>query len=415
VDETPQAATGRAGTATGPHLVFLGHGAERTGPPILLGHLLRGLGRAGGHRLTVLTARPGPLLDDYRRSGATAEAASRGREPLEPLAAALRRVGAPGLVGPLQARARSRATRRATGADLVYVNAATPPTAALLRALDPPAHVPVLVHVHELDIGLRMTLDPADLRLLLDRADHLIGASDAVTTLLVEGHGVAADRITTCAEFVDTDLVRPLPRAEARDAAGIPHEALVIGSVGLPDWRKDPERLLHAVVHLHGTHPDLDPWVLWVGGDPESDDGRKLADEARRVGLRDRFVHLPHRDRPDHLLGAFDVFALPAREDALPLATLEAAAAGVPLVCFRTGGTAGLCDAGAGIAVDHPDVAAFAGALADLLADPVRRAEVGRAGAAVVAEHHSRDIGVDRIRQVIDRALGDAHRPDRPR
>jgi len=360
----------------------------------------------------VLTARPGPLLEEYRAAGARAEATSRGREPVEALAAALRRIGAPGLVGPLQARVRSWKARGVAPAELVYVNAATPPTAALLRALGPPPDAVVVLHVHELNIGLRLTLDPDDLAFLLGRADHVISVSDAVTEVLTEGHGVARSRVTTCPGFVDLDLVEPSPSAETRARLGIPPEVLVVGSVGLPDWRKDPERLLHAVAHLRRSRPQLDPWILWIGGQPSSVEGRHLADEAHRLGLGHRFVHHPHTDRPDHLLGALDVFALPAREDALPLAALEAGAAGLPLVCFRAGGIAALADAGAGTAVEYTDVAAFAAALAGYLLDDARRSEVGARAAALVAAQHARPAGVERIAMVIDRTLAEGPAAD---
>ncbi|MEZ5182468.1 MAG: glycosyltransferase family 4 protein [Acidimicrobiales bacterium] len=316
---------------------------------------------------------------------------------LEPLAALLRRVGA--LAGdPLQHRVVARATARATPADLVYVNGATPPTAALLRALDPAPDVPVVLHVHELDVGLRGSLDEADRRLLLDRAQHVIAVSEAVAALLRTGHGVAPERITVCEGFVDVAAIAPRPRAEVRAELGIAADAAVVGSVGLPDWRKDPEHLLRAVARL--DDPQVE--VLWVGGDPASTDGRHLRDEAARLGLGARVHHVAHRADVAGLLGAFDVFALPAREDALPLAALEAGAAGLPLACFRTGGIAALCDAGAGIAVDYPDTDAFARALAELLRDG---AGAGARARALVREHHDVGVGVDRIDAVLCQVL----------
>ena len=184
--------------------------------------------------------------------------------------------------------------------------------------------------------------------------------------------------MTTCEEFIDIAAVAPLPRDTARARLGVPADAPVVGSVGLPDWRKDPEHLLRAVASLP-VAPSA-PWIVWIGGEPDSADGRHLADEARRLGLDDRFRHVAHVDRPADLLGGLDVFALPAREDAMPLAAIEAAAAGLPIACFRTGGIAGLCDRGAGTAVDYPDTAAFADAIAALLDDPTRAAAVGAAG-----------------------------------
>ncbi|MCB1040982.1 MAG: glycosyltransferase family 4 protein [Acidimicrobiales bacterium] len=394
-----------ARAATRPHVVVLGHGAERTGPPILLGHLLRGLAASHDLRLSVLVARGGPLTDEYRAAGAEVHVVAEGREPLEPLAAGLRRLGAAGVAARLQGAARGRTAARIAAPDLVYVNAATPPTAALLHALAPPATVPVLLHVHELDVGLRDVLDPADRSFLFARADAIVAASDAVADALVNGHGVAPDRITTCPEFVDVAGVSPLPADAARARMAIPVDALVVGAVGLADWRKDPDQLaraLHLLAARHGT----EAWLVWIGGDPTSPDGLRLAGEARRLGLTDRFVHVPHTERPDRLLGALDVFALPAREDALPLAALEAAAAGLPLVCFRTGGVAGLCDRGAGIAVEYPDLDAFTGAIGALLADPALRREVGDRAAALVRAEHDLTVGVGRIAEVLDHLLG---------
>jgi len=394
---------------TRPHVVFLGHGAELTGPPILLGHLVAGLAATGGYDLTVITARSGPLLDQYAASARTSSLGP-SREPFGRTSAALRRIGAERTVAPLQDWSRRRLTRKAPPADLVYVNGATPPTADLLRALDPPRSTPVVLHVHELDIGLRLNLDDDRRRMLFDRADHVIAASGAVARLLVGGHGLAEDRLTTCPEFVDTAAIHPLAPEAARATAGIPVDALVVGSVGLPDWRKDPDHLLRAVQHLRTIHPALDPWVLWVGGEPASADGRRAADEARRLGLADRFRHVAHQDRPDRLLGALDVFALPAREDALPLAALEAGAAGLPIVCFRTGGVADLCDLGAGTTVAYPDTAAFAGAVAALLANPAERARVGAAAQALVRSQHDSAVGVARIQAVVDATLEAAGR-----
>ncbi|MEZ5179698.1 MAG: glycosyltransferase [Acidimicrobiales bacterium] len=262
----------------------------------------------------------------------------------------------------------------------------------------------MLVHVHELDVGLRETLAPADRALLFARASHLVAASGAVADVLVHGHGIA--RIASPpARSSSTSPPSTPPRAAVRAELGVPTDAAVVGSVGLPDWRKDPEHLLRAVARL-GERPGGRPWVVWIGGDPASVDGRHLADEARRLGVEDRLVHVAHRDDPAALLSALDVFALPAREDALPLAALEAAGTGLPLVCFRTGGVAALCDQGAGTAVDYPDTDAFAEAIGRFLDDPTAREAAGARARSIVATHHDLEPGVARIAAVVDRLLG---------
>jgi glycosyltransferase involved in cell wall biosynthesis len=390
---------------TKPHLVFLGHGAERTGPPIMLGHLFTGLAASGTFDLSVITARSGPLLADYEASSTRVFTLGPDREPMRRTAAVLRQVGAAGWVDPVQDLRRHHVARRVARADLVYVNAATPPTADLLRVLNPPPSVPVIVHVHELDIGLRLTLDHERRTALFTRADHVIAASAPVARTLIDSHGLAPADVTTCPEFVDVQRLAPSPGAEVRAELGISDGAHVIGSVGLPDWRKDPDHLLRAV-HLMAQAPGPTPHIVWIGGDPHGADGRRMADEARRLGLTDHFHHVAHQVSPDRLLGALDVFALPAREDAFPLAALEAGAVGIPLVCFRTGGVADLCDRGAGTAVDYPDTRAFAAALTTLLRDPIIRARAGNVARTLVSREHDLDVGVRRIAAVIDAQLG---------
>lgn len=397
-------------TASSPtRIVFLGHGAERTGPPILLADLLEGLAPDPRWSCEVIVARDGPLVERYRRSAGRTRTVTSGREPLEPLAAGLRRAGAAGMADRVTAAATARAVRGALPADIVYVNGATPPTAALLRAVDPGPDVVVILHVHELGVGLHRNLDPDDLRLLLDRADHIIAVSQPVADLLIGRHRVDPATVTVCEGFVDTTAT--VDRQEvARRALAIPDDAPVIGSVGLPDWRKDPDHLLRVAATIGGARAPA-PWVVWVGGDPAGADGVRAADEAERLGLADRWLHVAHRPDAVRLLGAFDVFALPAREDALPLAALEAGAARLPIVCFRTGGIAALCDAGAGSAVGYPDTAAFAAALTRYLDDAELREATGQRAAALVADRHSIAIGVERIARV----LVDAARSQPPR
>ena len=46
--------------------------------------------------------------------------------------------------------------------------------------------------------------------------------------------------------------------AAVRAELGVPTDAAVVGSVGLPDWRKDPEHLLRAAARLGERRGDRD-------------------------------------------------------------------------------------------------------------------------------------------------------------
>jgi glycosyltransferase involved in cell wall biosynthesis len=87
------------------------------------------------------------------------------------------------------------------------------------------------------------------------------------------------------------------------------------------------------------------------------------------------------RDLPA-LCAAADALLLPTRYDAFANATLEAAAAGLPVLTSATNGAAELLAPGAIVVEDPEDVAGFAAGL-DELGDPARRNELGRAGRGI--------------------------------
>ena len=99
-------------------------------------------------------------------------------------------------------------------------------------------------------------------------------------------------------------------------------------------------------------------------------------DHRRRGGGPDRPPRLgpparPRVGRADYI-AAFDVFSLVSREDAFPLAFMEAAAVGVPTVCFD-GAVEGGCEfveADAGRVVPYLDLDAMAERVLEFLRGP---------------------------------------------
>ena len=98
-------------------------------------------------------------------------------------------------------------------------------------------------------------------------------------------------------------------------------------------------------------------------------------------GVRGRLPHIASLMRvTDHVLWAkagqlffesLSLFLLPSREDSWPLVMLEAAAAGVPVVCFqRSGGAEEFLAKGGGTAVPYLDVEAMAQAAVRYVSEP---------------------------------------------
>lgn len=201
------------------------------------------------------------------------------------------------------------------------------------------------------------------------RLPHAFVAVSAQTAAVARAAGEApAHRVTTIPNGV---ALRPATgdRAAVRAELGLPPEAVVIGCVGRLEPVKGPDVLVDAVQRCPEAH------LVLVG------DGSLFAQLDRprvhRLGLR--------HDVP-RLLSAFDLFAMGSRNEGLPLALLEAMAAGLPVVATAVGGVPDAVG-DAGVVVPPEDPAALAAALAPLVADAEHRAELGARARAAAARH----------------------------
>lgn len=390
-----------------PSVLFLGHGADRSGPPVFLANLQRWLSaNTDLDFATVLTA-GGPLLPGYRSWGPV-RVLDDGWTPARILQQGLARTGRARGATTLR-RARDRACLRSwRDARLVYVNTASPATIRSLTAVS--ASATVIGHVHELDVALRYQLDPSERDALLSRADLFVAASQAVADNLTDRHAVTPDRIVVHHEFVEplTPVV-DAEKADARRRLGISPDAFVVGGSGRTEWRKGPDLFVHLardLVRAVGRPTEL----CWVGGATSGPEWWPLDHEARHLGVEDAVRFVGEQETPGDWFRVLDVFALTSREDAFPLAALEAASAGVPIVTFDTGGMVELAGAGAGAVVPYPDIGAFADTVAELAADEPLRRRLGASAAQLVRSRHVTEIGAPALftslRAMLDGAKG---------
>lgn len=382
-------------------VTWLGHGAERTGPPIYLLRILEGLQARTDVEPSVVLLDGGPLLGAFEALAPTTVVRT---EPLtggrRAAASVLSRLGSH-----RRAQQVAHPSHRGPGseapADVVVVN-----TAGSIRALDalsaPPRHL--VTHVHELATGLDHWLDPVWRGRMLDESEELWVVADAVGDHLVDQYGVDPSRLRLHRGVLPSDALQPADpdaRRRRRKELGIAPDHVLVGASGTLDWRKAPDLFLEVAARASAASP-VTLHFAWAGGDPTSTWARWLLAQAAALGLGDQIHLVPEEDRPDRWFGALDLFVLPSREDAYPLVCLEAAAAGVPIVTFRSGGAPELLVDGGGAVVDHPDVGALAAALVHLANDPTERALQGTA-ARRAAERHT-------IEAALPSLVADLHR-----
>jgi glycosyltransferase involved in cell wall biosynthesis len=106
-------------------------------------------------------------------------------------------------------------------------------------------------------------------------------------------------------------------------------------------------------------------------------------------------------------IAAFDVFALVSREDAFPLAIMEAAAVGVPTVCFdgAAGGGCEFVEADAGRVVPYLDLDAMAERVLEFLRDDELRSRLGQRARRKVRERYDISVMAPKLVRTIERML----------
>ena len=219
-----------------------------------------------------------------------------------------------------------------------------------------------------------------------------------------------SDRVTAVSEANRAELERSFGRLRRRPVAVVPNgvapageaggtgtlpfrdEALerrlagkvVFAYVGVFRARKRVQGLLLAFSRVAARSPDA--VLLLVGG------GRGYEEELRalavRLGVAERvvFVGRVPAERVPYYLSLTHVFCLISSYEGMPVALLEAMREGKAVVATDGWGMRDLLAAGdAGVLVPVDDVDATAAALAELAADPERRAALGRRASALVS------------------------------
>ncbi|MET0146513.1 MAG: glycosyltransferase [Ilumatobacteraceae bacterium] len=197
-----------------------------------------------------------------------------------------------------------------------------------------------------------------------------------------------------------TSSGEPPSRSAARALLGLGADEPVVGMVGNLTAKKDHDTMLRALAVLR--REGLAARLVVVGTGPRDVEIRELVSA---LGLDGAVVLAGSRHDVADILPAFDVFVVSSRFEGLPIALLEAMAAGLACVATTVGGIPEVVtDDVDGVLVPPADPARLASALGELLADEGRRRRLG-AAAVVRARRFDLASAVRRIEAVYDQAL----------
>jgi UDP-glucose:(heptosyl)LPS alpha-1,3-glucosyltransferase len=211
---------------------------------------------------------------------------------------------------------------------------------------------------------------------------RVIAVSRGVGREVVENYGVPAELVTVIPNAVDTARFQPADaadrRARIRARHGLTDDDVALLFVGKEFRRKGLAPLIDALPGLP-AHAK----ALVVGGD----DPEPFRARARAAGVADRVIFAGHSREVQDYFQAGDVFVFPTLYEAFALVSLEAAAAGLPLVATEVNGTEDFVRPGENGFFAEREGGSLARTLAPLVADRDLRRRLGAQARADAAEY----------------------------
>jgi 1,2-diacylglycerol 3-alpha-glucosyltransferase len=194
---------------------------------------------------------------------------------------------------------------------------------------------------------------------------HIVIPSESIKEILIRDYG-----LRDCYTVIPTGIdLKPYDQADGkaiREKMGWQKDKVII-SVGRLAQEKNWQVVLEAIQKISGKHPELR--MVIIGDGPEKDNLQALASE---LGISERVAftgELPFSEIPSYLKAA-DVFTFASITETQGLVTMEAMAAGLPVVAVDASGTRDIVDDGKqGFLVEN-DSTALANSIERLLDSP---------------------------------------------
>jgi glycosyltransferase involved in cell wall biosynthesis len=232
------------------------------------------------------------------------------------------------------------------------------------------------------------------------RVEHIIAVSTPIRRRLIERDGVSPDLITVIPNAV-VPASEPRPDAPLPLPAGL-RERPLVGVVARLHPDKGVANFLKAAARVAPLFPEAH--FVVVGDGPLRQELMTLAED---LDLGSRVHFLGFRSDGSALMDSLDVLVVPSLTEGSPLVTLEAMAAGVPVVASAVGGIPDqIRHDYEGLLVPPGDTGALGDALLDLLHNPDRARRLGEAGRRRATSRFSHVTMVQQIEDVYHTVLG---------
>ncbi len=256
--------------------------------------------------------------------------------------------------------------------DVVYTNSMKAHFVGALAARA--AGIPCVMHFHDVIGG-------AGLAAL--RAAATLGSRERIACSQMVSRAIGIDPTDVIYGPIEVARYANLPdRGAARARLGLPAERPVVAIVGRINRWKGHDRFLQIAARV-STEVDAHFAIVGAPVFRDADFVPELHELVASLGLRERVTFVPWLDDVRDIYAAADVNVNCSTREPFGRAVVEAAACGVPTVCFDDSGAAEtILDGVNGFTISPADEPAFARAIVNLLTSPGSRDRISAAARA---------------------------------
>jgi hypothetical protein len=234
--------------------------------------------------------------------------------------------------------------------------------------------VPVIFHVHELDIAFQIVFNKKEREAFHTFADKFIAVSQPVYDLLTTTMKCPKEKVVLMHEFVNRERILAqsleIDQSIIRRELDLQPGEIVVMALGMFIYRKGADMFMNIAKQL--KEKGLSVKFVWVGSRPFKEPF--MADFNTYAPY---FTLMQEKVNPFPYLSAADIVVLPSREDPFPLVMLESMSLKKPTVVFADGGGIKEAIKDSGIIVPDMDVQQFADAVELLVRDISKRETLG--------------------------------------
>lgn len=203
-------------------------------------------------------------------------------------------------------------------------------------------------------------------------ASSITGVHSGITDYFRDRMGVPANRLRVVSNGVPTFTPDAETRRRTRSALGVDESTFVCLYVGRLEAVKGLHTLLNAAARL--TDSSRRAMRVFLAGN--GSERAALESQCRSQNLAATVTFLGERSDVQDLLNMADAFVMTSRTEGMPMALIEAMAAGLPCVATAVGGIPVVLGDDAGILVPPEDPGAVAEALTRLADDDLLRRQL---------------------------------------